>query len=70
MDFLTSHYAHLVSRDTQNRGYISEDLNIVVLTLSFFLYGLRMYSRCFISKSPGLDDAIISVGVVRIQDAL
>jgi hypothetical protein len=64
MDFLTSHYAHLVARDTQNRGYISEDLNIVILTLSFFLYGMRMYSRLLISKSPGLDDAIITIGMV------
>jgi hypothetical protein len=64
MDFLTNHYAHLVVRDTQNRGYISEDLNIVILALTFILYGMRMYSRFFISKSPGLDDAIITVGVV------
>jgi hypothetical protein len=64
MGFLTSHYAHLVARDTQNRGYISEDLNIVIITVTFLLYGMRMYSRLFISKSPGLDDAIITVGVV------
>jgi len=64
MDFLASHYAHLVSRDTQNRGYISEDLNIILISLSFFLYSLRMYSRFLVTKSPGLDDAIITIGLV------
>lgn len=57
--------AHLVTRDAPDRGFMSRDLNIILITFSLLFFGVRCYSRFFVLKNPGVDDAIIGLALVR-----
>jgi hypothetical protein len=45
-------------------GYVQRNLNISLVVISTTFFGIRLYVRFFMTKSPGWDDAVASLAYV------
>jgi hypothetical protein len=42
-------------------------VGIVLSGIAILLVSARMYSRCFITRAPGIDDLLVAISLVRGQ---
>ncbi len=51
---------------TEDRSYVNIILLCVLLPLTTFIFGLRIYSRAILGRNMGIDDWMCSWSMVRL----